>query len=163
MIRLSKLADYAVVLVSHMASDPGLRHSAADLAKLTHIPLPTVSKILGALARGGLLQSHRGLNGGFSLARAPQDVSVADVVNAVEGPIAVTHCLDHGQGDGACEILATCRMAGYWQRINTAIDGALKGITFAEVSTPLPAELTVPLTATPSAAAAGACHDGFGA
>ncbi len=163
MIRLSKLADYAVVLVSHMATDPSARFSAADLAKLTHIPPPTVSKILGALARGGLLQSHRGLNGGFSLAHAPQDVSVADVVNAVEGPIAVTHCLDHGQGDGACEILATCRMAGYWQRINTAIDGALKDITFAEVSTPLPAELTVPLTAVPSAGAAGACHDGFGA
>lgn len=163
MIRLSKLADYAVVLVSHMATDPSARFSATDLAKLTHIPPPTVSKILGALARGGLLQSHRGLNGGFSLARAPQDVSVADVVNAVEGPIAVTHCLDHGQGDGGCDILATCRMAGYWQRINTAIDGALKDITFAEVSTPLPVELTVPLTATPSTGAAGACHDGFGA
>jgi len=163
MIRLSKLADYAVVLVSHMASDPIARHSAADLAKMTHIPPPTVSKILGALARGGLLQSHRGLNGGFSLARAPQDVSVADVVNAVEGPIAVTHCLDHGQGDGACDILATCRMAGYWQRINTAIDGALKDITFAELSTPLPAELNVIFSAAPSAAPAGACHDGFGA
>lgn len=163
MIRLSKLADYAVVLVSHMATDPSARFSATDLAKLTHIPPPTVSKILGALARGGLLQSHRGLNGGFSLARAPQDVSVADVVNAVEGPIAVTHCLDHGQGDGGCDILATCRMAGYWQRINTAIDGALKDITFAELSTPLPAELTVPLTAVPSTVSAGACHDGFGA
>lgn len=154
MIRLSKLADYAVVLMAQMvADDLATRHSAAGLSAATGIPTPTVSKILGALARSGLLVSHRGVSGGFALARPPQEISVADVITAVDGPIAVTHCLTHGSPDN-CDILDTCRMRGYWTRINGAIHEALGNITLVEVATPHPATLARP-------AVRGACHEGF--
>lgn len=136
MIRLTKLADYAVVLMAHMAEQPEGIHSASGIAAATQIPAPTVSKILGAMARAGILNSHRGLNGGFSLARAPQDISVTDIVSVVDGPIALTECVEHGHGD--CEILTSCRMRGYWQKINDAIQDALKDITLAEFATPVP-------------------------
>lgn len=158
MIRLSKLADYAVVLVAQIVADElTARHSAAGLSSATGIPTPTVSKILGALARSGLLVSHRGVSGGFALARPPQEISVADVITAVDGPIALTHCLSHGPAHGSpdnCDILDTCRMRGYWTRINGAIHDALDNISLAEVATPHPATLARP-------AVRGACHEGF--
>ncbi len=136
MIRLTKLADYAVVLMAHMAENPERVHSASGISAATQIPAPTASKILGAMARAGILNSHRGLNGGFSLARAPQEISVSDIVSAVDGPIALTECVEHGQGD--CDLLTSCRMRGYWQKINNAIQDALKDITLAEFATPAP-------------------------
>lgn len=155
MIRLSKLADYAVVLMAQMAdADAATRHSAAGLADATGIPAPTVSKILGSLGRAGLLASHRGVGGGFALARPPHAITVADIIGAVDGPIAVTHCLEHGAADN-CDILDTCRMRGYWTRINAAIEGALGGISLADVTKPYPAVIPRP------ANRPGACHDGF--
>ncbi|RMF08117.1 MAG: SUF system Fe-S cluster assembly regulator [Alphaproteobacteria bacterium] len=136
MIRLTKLADYAVVLMSSIAEHPDAVHAAADVARDTHIPAPTVSKILGAMARAGLLVSHRGLKGGFSLARAPQEITVADVIRAIDGPIALTNCIE--EAPGACEILDCCRVRGYWYRINAAVTSALEDVTLAEISSPIP-------------------------
>lgn len=136
MIRLTKLADYAVVLMAHMAENPGVIHSASGIAAATRIPAPTVSKILGAMARAGLLKSHRGLNGGFSLSVALETVSIADIINVVDGPIAVTNCLEDAHAD--CDILGSCRMPAYWRKINDAIRGALERITLAELTHPVP-------------------------
>lgn len=139
MIKLTKLADYAVVLMSTMAEHPDKVHAAADVARGTHIPGPTAAKILGTMARAGLLTSHRGLKGGFSLAMAPQDITVADVIRAVDGPIALTDCVEHGTGD--CDILDSCRVRGYWHKINGAVTAALESMTLAEISSPMPTYL----------------------
>ncbi len=136
MIKLTKLADYAVVLMSSIAEHPEDVHAAAEIARDTHIPAPTASKILGVMTRAGLLASHRGLKGGFSLARPPQDITVADVIRAIDGPIALTNCMEDASGD--CDILDSCRVRGYWHRINAAVKAALDGVTLAEISSPIP-------------------------
>lgn len=131
MIRLSRLADYAVVLAGNMAREPEKCHNAFDLASGTALPAPTVSKILAALARSGVLVSHRGAKGGYCLARSPQDISIADIIMAVDGPIALTVCLEHG--DGVCEVEPLCPSRRGWHRINDAIRAALRGVTLAEM------------------------------
>lgn len=136
MIRLTKLADYAVVLMAHMAENPGAIHSASGIAVATQIPTPTVSKILGAMARARLLNSHRGLNGGFSLAHEPHDISIAHIVAVVDGPIALTECADDDHS--GCDIVGSCRMPAYWRKINAAIREALEGVTLADLGTPVP-------------------------
>ena len=87
MIRMTKLTDYASVLMTYFAKDPARPHNARDLASETHLPLPTVSKVLKSLARGGLLESHRGLNGGYALSRDASEISLADILTAMEGPM----------------------------------------------------------------------------
>ena len=136
MIRLTRLADYAVLLMTHMAhewrKDSARVMNAADLARETHIPGPTVSKILGAMSRGDLLTSHRGHAGGYALSRAPEDISAADIIRVIEGPVALTECLDDGADD--CEIESLCGVRPSWNRINDAITTALEGITLAQMA-----------------------------
>ena len=134
MIRLTRLADYAVVLMSHMAYHPDELYNAADTAEATGLPMPTVSKILSLMAKGGLLTSHRGLNGGFKLARIPTEISVADIVCLVDGPIALTECVDNSAGD--CNFEMACPARGPWRKINAAVKHALEGVTLAEIVTP---------------------------
>src|SRR5262250_2698135 len=112
MIRLSRLADYAVVLSGTLAREPERYHNAFELAEATLLPAPTVSKILASLARGGITVSHRGAKGGYRLARAPKDISIADIVSAVDGPIALTVCLE--QGEGACDVESICQSRHGW-------------------------------------------------
>lgn len=131
MIRLTNLADYAVVLMSHMAGRDR-RANAAELAGLTGLPVPSVSKILGAMTRAGLLVSHRGLKGGFSLARAASEISVADVIEAVDGPIALVHCIENAPGD--CDFEEVCAMRTHWQIINGAVRDGLSRVTLAEIA-----------------------------
>jgi len=131
MIRLSRLADYAVVLAGNMAREPQKCHNAFDLANGTALPAPTVSKILAALARSGVLVSHRGAKGGYCLARSPHEISIADIIMAVDGPIALTVCLEHG--DGVCEVEPICPSRRGWHRINDAIRSALHGVSLAEM------------------------------
>ena len=107
MIRLSRLADYGIVVMTHMARHPDRQHAAPEIAAQTQLPLPTASKILKGLVRAGLLISHRGVKGGYGLARSATAISVADVIVALEGPIALTACVEHGPGD--CDIEALCR------------------------------------------------------
>ena len=140
MLRMTRLTDYGVVLLSHIARQPDrLTRNAPELAAAAHLPLPTVSKILKILAREGLLVPHRGAKGGFSLARLPEEITVADIIHALEGPIALTECSDHA-GD-QCEIEALCPVSTPWRRINRAVLEALQGITLAEMASPRPALL----------------------
>ena len=136
MIRLSKLADYGIVIMTTLARHPGRQHNAPEVAAQSHIPLPMASKILKALARAGLLVSHRGAKGGYDLARPAAAISVADVICALDGPIAMTACVE--DGPGGCEIEALCPARANWQRINDAIRGALEGISVAEMAQTIP-------------------------
>jgi len=131
MIRLTNLADYAVVLMGHLARRDR-RANANELAEETGLPVPTVSKILGAMSRAALLASHRGLKGGFTLARPACEISVADVIEAVDGPIALVHCIENAPGD--CDYEPICTMRTHWQVINAAVRDGLERITLADIA-----------------------------
>lgn len=133
MLRISRMADYGVVLGTRLASLPldELR-SVRDLSEDTGVPQPTVSKILKQLSRSGLVDGVRGARGGYRLARPPEQVSVAEIIAAVEGPIGVTEC----GSDDECELSGRCDVRGNWQRINQAIQGALEEITLLEMAQP---------------------------
>ena len=134
MLRLSNLADYGVVVMTAAAraAEDGRLASAAQIAQLTTIPAPTVAKLMGHLGRAGLLVSHRGVGGGFALARDPRDISLADIVEAIDGPISLTHC---GQpGADCCGIAASCQVKPHWAPVNRAVRHALTGVTLAELA-----------------------------
>ncbi len=135
MLRMTKQADYGIVLMTRMATDPERRYTAPELAGETRLPLPTVSKILKLLGREGLLESHRGVKGGYSLARRPERITVADMISALDGPIAFTECAD--DVPGACSQEDVCRLRDNWQRINQAVRRALESISLAELIHPL--------------------------
>jgi FeS assembly SUF system regulator len=140
MLRMTRLTDYGIVLLTHFARDPErLTRNAPELAAAAHLPQPTVSKILKILAREGLLVPHRGAKGGFSLARPADEITVADVIGALEGPIALTECSTHGVD--RCGIESLCPVITNWRRINRAVLEALRGITLADMASPLPAFL----------------------
>jgi FeS assembly SUF system regulator len=144
-IRLSKLADYGIVIMTTLARHPGRQHNAPEVAAQSLIPQPMVSKILKALARAGLLVSHRGAKGGYGLARPAAAISVAEVICALDGPIALTACVE--DGPGGCEIEALCPARANWQRINDAIQGALQGISIGEMAQAIPPAFVTPLAA----------------
>lgn len=131
MLKLSKLADYATVLMTAVAREPAQTHTGQGLAERTHIPPPTVAKLLKTLTKAGLLESLRGARGGYRLARAAERISVADIIGALEGPIAVTDCSSHG---GACNLETDCATRANWRLINTAIRGALEAVTLAQMT-----------------------------
>jgi len=132
-IRLTNLADYAVVLMCEM-SHADTRLSAHDLADTTRIPAPTVAKILNALGKAGLLVSHRGLKGGFALSKAANEITVADIVEAIDGPISLTHCAETGTSD--CCYDDICQMRPRWQVINNAVRGALDDVKLSSLAGP---------------------------
>ncbi len=132
MIRLTKQTDYGIVLLSHMASLPQRQFNATELAAESRLPQPTVSKVLKILARAGLLDSHRGVKGGYTLARTPEEITVTEVIGALEGPIGITECIDDTPGE--CSHEAGCPVRGNWHRINEAIRQALDGINLAEMA-----------------------------
>ncbi len=134
MLRITKLTDYAVLVLSDMVETDGEAHAARDVAVSTRIPQPTVSKVLKVLARAGLVESERGKNGGYRLARPAEAISVAEIVDAVEGPIAVTECSDTGRS--CCGLEGGCPTERNWIRINDAIRQALRGITLADMVRP---------------------------
>lgn len=139
MLRISKMTDYAVVLATHLAASEG-PHAARDLAVQTQIPEPTASKVLKKLARAGVVISQRGPKGGYALARAPEKVGVHEVIEAIDGPIAVTECSDETT-DSLCEYETNCGVRANWQRINVAVQDALSQITLADMSVPGTTEL----------------------
>ena len=127
-MRLSSLADYAVVMMSATARHcGGMRTNAAGLADETGIPLPTVQKLVSKLSAAGLLRSVRGAGGGFKLARPAAAVTLADIIEAVEGPIAMTSCVESGRHD--CSMEGTCRVQPHWPVVNQAVRGALAGVS----------------------------------
>jgi FeS assembly SUF system regulator len=134
MLRITKLTDYGIVLLVQLAGDEsGSSKNARTMAEATSLPLPVVSKILKSLAQGGLLNSQRGAKGGYALARRPEEVSVAEIIDALEGPIALMEC---SVGPGHCEQETNCQVRNPWQRINQAILETLKHVTLRELATP---------------------------
>ena len=132
-MRLSHLADYAVVLMTAAARRPtGARLSATELSGETGVPLPTAQKLMGQLAACGLLTSARGASGGFALAKAPTEISLADIVEAVEGPIALTMCSDSNNHE--CILDAHCRVKPHIGVVGRAVRGALGAVTLTELS-----------------------------
>lgn len=129
-MRLGKLTDYATVLLVEMAHAPGRCRSAHELAQATGIAEPTVGKLCRQLGQAGLLQARRGVNGGYLLARRPEDVSVGDVVSVMEGPIALTRCIEHGEH---CPMDTHCGVRANWWQINDAIEHALASVTLADM------------------------------
>ena len=130
MLRMTRLTDYAVALLARFALQPG-QHSAKEMAAALHLPAPAVSKVLKTLARNGLLETHRGVKGGFTLAKPATAISVAEVLEAFEGPLALTECSSGHVG--ACELESCCSVSGPWRRINQAMAEALGEISLAEM------------------------------
>ena len=143
MIRITKQTDYGIVLMTHLAAGSGRRYNAPDLAMETNLPLPMVSKILKLLARDGLLDSHRGAKGGYALARDASEITVDEIITSLEGPVAITECIDAAPGE--CEHEPGCPTRANWQVINRAVRRALEGITLAEMTHPIPREKLVAL------------------
>jgi FeS assembly SUF system regulator len=131
-MRLSNLTDYAIVMLSAAARAGGQSLSAAMLAEETGVPLPTAQKLMGRLAATGLLTSARGIGGGFRLARDPAQISLTDIIEAVEGPIAMTACVEEGRHD--CGLETACKVRPHWGAVNTAVKGALGGVSLASLS-----------------------------
>ena len=132
-MRLSSMADYAVVTMSAAARHcGGARTSAGELAEETGLPVPTVQKVVSLLSRAGLLRSIRGAGGGLQLARPAAAITLADIVEAVEGPIALTSCVEHGKHD--CALEGTCGVQPHWGLVNDAMRGALAGIPLTQLA-----------------------------
>jgi FeS assembly SUF system regulator len=131
MLRISKLTDYATVILGSLAAEPARQQTAAEIAERTHVAAPTVSKLLKQLQRAQLVVSVRGLHGGYRLARPAREISAASILAALEGPVALTECsTDHNH----CGIEGTCRVSGAWQRVNRAIHQSLQEISLAELA-----------------------------
>jgi FeS assembly SUF system regulator len=130
MFRLSKLTDYGTVILSYMATAPERTCSAADAAEAVGISAATASKVLKLLARHALLQSTRGSRGGYLLARSPENISVAEVVEAMEGPIGITEC---SAASGLCVREGGCRVRDNWQQLNQVIRQTLGGVSLADM------------------------------
>ena len=132
MLRLGRLTDYGIVLMAHLAGAGPGPHAARDLAAETRLPSPAVSKLLKALTRGGLLTSARGPQGGYALARPASEITVPEMIEALEGPIALTDCTLH---EGACSQESSCHVRTPWQQINRAVHDALARIRLCDLAT----------------------------
>jgi len=134
MIRITRQTDYGILLLSQMASRPMAEvHTAKNAAQQSKISLPMASKILKALAKGGLLVSHRGVNGGYRLAATAEHISIGDVIQALEGPIGITEC---SFNPGACGQEGSCPVQSNWQRISMAMRDALDSIPLSDMLIP---------------------------
>lgn len=132
-MRLSSMADYAVVVMAAAARHcGGVRVSAGQLAEETGLPAPTVQKLVSRLTAGGLLRSSRGVGGGLKLARPAAAITLADIVEAVEGPIALTACVEHGRHD--CSLESACVVRPHWAVVNDALRGALASVPLTRLS-----------------------------
>nr|GLK20430.1 transcriptional regulator [Microbacterium terregens] len=145
-MRLSSLADYAVVMMSATARHCGgvARLNATRLAEDTGLPLPTVQKLVSRLSAAGLVETGRGAAGGFRLARPAAAISLADIVEAVEGPIALTTCVDADRHD--CAVEGSCRVRPHWGGVNALVRDALASVSLATISSsagPEPVEPTL--------------------
>jgi FeS assembly SUF system regulator len=136
MLRISKLTDYAILVMVELTRE-GEMLSAQALAERIHVEVPTASKVLKLLSGSGLLESYRGVNGGYRVRRKAGDISVAEVIAAIEGPIAMTEC---SVEEGLCSQEENCGLRGNWQRISLAVAEALQNVSIGEMSAPLGAK-----------------------
>jgi FeS assembly SUF system regulator len=140
MIKLSKMADYGTVVMTAMVHEPERSRSAAEVAAAIHVPVPTVSKILKMLTRGGLLVSVRGVRGGYLLARPSGEITLVDIIHAMDGPIGMTEC---SVTPGLCTQESGCTVRATWQRVNQAVLGVLREITLDQMVVPAPQRIDV--------------------
>jgi len=134
MIRMSKMTDYGIVLMVGLAR-AGSARTARQLAVETDLPLSTVAKVLKALNRNGFLESRRGAQGGYSLLRSAEGIGIAELIEALEGPIALTECSSAPSGSG-CSHEDTCPVRAPWVQINRAVKNALADISLSDMSSP---------------------------
>jgi FeS assembly SUF system regulator len=134
MLRLTKLADYGILILTFFAANPENKYNARSIANALKLPLPVASKVLKLLTLSGLLTSHRGAKGGYTLARAPQEINVASIIRVFEGPMAVTECSSDRH---SCELQFSCPARTHWNFINAAIHSALEKFTLAHMEQPL--------------------------
>ena len=134
MLRLSKSTDYGIRILAQLARDElGVTRNARDVAEDLYLPVPMVSKVMKSLARAGVLESHRGPGGGFSLSRRPDDLSVADMIAALEGPVALTECQ---VGPSLCRHEGKCSVQEPWSVINRSVRNTLATITLSDLIDP---------------------------
>ena len=143
MLRVSRLTDYATVVMTCIAAHPHHVLSTAQIADETRLELPTVSKLLKSLGHAGLVESFRGVNGGYRLSRPAGEISLAQIVEAMEGPIGMTECSVEGQ----CDREPRCGVRDSWRRISHVLDSALRAVSLADMLQPQrPAVATVALS-----------------
>ena len=142
MLRVTKLTDYATVVLAALASAPDRVLSAADLAERARLEPPTVAKVLKPLAHAGLVEGFRGASGGYRLARPASQISLIAIVEAIEGPLGMTECSGE---HSSCELEPHCGVQSHWRRINDVIAEALGGITLADMLPPPAAPKAIPL------------------
>ena len=135
MLRVTKLTDYATVVLTALAARPDAVLSATELADRAGLEVPTVAKLLKPLAQAGLVEGFRGVNGGYRLARAASQINLVEIVEAMEGPLGMTECSVHA---GACGIEQSCGVRANWRRINDVVADALRGVTLAEMLASVP-------------------------
>ena len=131
MLRMGKMTDYATVVLASLAQEPAAHRAATELAERTRLSRPTVSKVLKGLQRAGMVISSRGAQGGYRLARRPDEITAAQILDVFEGPIAITEC---SGASSQCGIERLCRVGGAWQRINAAIRRALEDVTLDQLA-----------------------------
>jgi FeS assembly SUF system regulator len=131
MLRISKLTDYGTMVLACLAASPQERHPATAVAERTRLGLPTVSKLLKSFHRAGLVTSTRGAQGGYQLARPAAAISAADIIDAIEGPVAITEC---SGVHSACDLEQVCSTGNAWQRVNLAIRRSLDELSLAQLS-----------------------------
>lgn len=132
MLRMSKLTDYGTMVLAQLAHSRGELSTCGAVADATHLGQPTVSKLLKLLVRAGLVVSERGVQGGYALARPPELISAAEIIDALEGPVAITEC---SSLQGACDLESFCRVGVAWQKINRSIRKALQTVSLADLQT----------------------------
>jgi FeS assembly SUF system regulator len=145
MLRVSRLTDYATVVMTCIAAHPTTVLSTSQIADETRLELPTVSKLLKALSHASLVESFRGVNGGYRLARPASDISLAEIVEALEGPFGMTECTI---AQGHCDRESECGVRGSWQKINSVLDNALRAVSLAEMLEPQSPRRKIAVTVT---------------
>lgn len=141
MLKLAKLTDYAIAVMAQLARQTGGQdaalpaQSATQLAEQTGVPEPTVAKVLKTLARAQMVVSIRGVSGGYKLARHPAQLTIGDIIEAIDGPVAIVSCVD-SEGHDGCQISGRCAVRSKWAPVNTAIRQALHAVTLADMAAP---------------------------
>ena len=131
-MKINKLTDYSIVILANLvAKDENAMYTAKELSEFSGIPLPTVTRILKMLSNEGILESQRGAQGGYELTKNSTDISVAEVIEAMEGPIALTEC---GSDDCGCAFEPSCAVGKPWQKINKAVNDVLQNISLSDMS-----------------------------
>ena len=131
-MKINKLTDYSIVILTNLViKNENAIHTAKELSEFSEIPLPTVTRILKMLSSEGLLESHRGAQGGYALSKSPTDISVAEVIEAMEGPIVLTEC---ASDDCGCEFEPSCAVGKPWQKINRAVNNVLQNISLSDMT-----------------------------